>query len=448
MDWLLASDVIQCSSNMENGSPTNDSIPIVVIIPGLTSDSVASYMKHLVFGIAKGGWNAVVSNHRGLGGISMTSDRFYNAGWTEDIRAVIKHLHQEYPNAPLFAIGTSIGANVLVKYLGEEGENTPVAGAAAICSPWDLLIGDRFISRKLAQRMYDRAIATGLRDFAQMHQPRFSRMANWEGIKKSQSIRDFDNHCTCIVSNYETVDAYYRRCSSASYAMNVSVPLLCVSSLDDPVCTKEAIPWDECRANKNIVLAITNHGGHLAFFQGLRGKSLWWVGATMEFLHVLHSSPYMHEQKQVPTIGTHSTLESHIDKAPYINVTEDGMLSNEEIITDKENSLNNGTDLKDDATEPKNSDPIRNGIPLRPEPVQESSPMSLEHASPDSGTSNINELVAPVKKSLHQLTRLNSKSMWLLAYIAIVTTWPLVGSALLIVLRRRLKNVLPSWLHK
>lgn len=44
----------------------------------------------------------------------MQSDRFYNAGWTEDIRVVIGYLQQKYPMAPLFAIGTSIGANVLV----------------------------------------------------------------------------------------------------------------------------------------------------------------------------------------------------------------------------------------------------------------------------------------------------------------------------------------------
>lgn len=27
-----------------------------------------------------------------------------------------------------------------VKYLGEDGENTPLAGAVALCSPWDLLV--------------------------------------------------------------------------------------------------------------------------------------------------------------------------------------------------------------------------------------------------------------------------------------------------------------------
>ncbi|CAK9155509.1 unnamed protein product [Ilex paraguariensis] len=98
------------------------------------------YMKHLAFFTAKRGWNVVVSNHRGLGGVSVTSDCFYNAGWTEDVREVVDHLHLEYPKAPIFAIGTSIGANILVKFLGEDGENVPIAGAAAICSPWDLLV--------------------------------------------------------------------------------------------------------------------------------------------------------------------------------------------------------------------------------------------------------------------------------------------------------------------
>ena len=27
-----------------------------------------------------------------------------------------------------------------IKYLGEDGENIPVAGAVAVCSPWDLLV--------------------------------------------------------------------------------------------------------------------------------------------------------------------------------------------------------------------------------------------------------------------------------------------------------------------
>lgn len=85
---------------------------------------------------------------------------------------------------------------------------------------------------------------------------------------QSCSVRDFDSHATCHVGKFEvfplatfwtlflsytvscmfqTVDTYYRCCSSVSFIGNVAVPLLCISSLDDPVCTREAIPWDECR---------------------------------------------------------------------------------------------------------------------------------------------------------------------------------------------------------
>lgn len=88
-------------------------------------------------------------------------------------------------------------------------------------------------------------------------------------FSQSSSLRDFDNHATRVLGKFEvknnysislpyfisnkghhvfqTVDTYYRRSSSTNYVENVSVPLLCVSALDDPVCTSEAIPWDECR---------------------------------------------------------------------------------------------------------------------------------------------------------------------------------------------------------
>nr|KJB28903.1 hypothetical protein B456_005G075200 [Gossypium raimondii] len=297
LDWLTSSDISRGAFEVNHTISKEDTTPLVVVIPGLTSDSTSSYIKHLAFGLAKHGWNVVVSNHRGLGGVSITSDCFYNAGWTEDARVVIDYLHHQYPKAPLFAIGTSIGANILVKYLGEDREKVPVAGAVAICSPWDLLIGDRFICRRLLQKLYDRALTIGLQGYAKLHEPRYSLLANWEGIRKSRSIRDFDNFATCLVGKFETVDTYYRRSTSTPYVLNVSVPLLCISALDDPVCTREAIPWDECRANKNIVLATIKHGGHLAFFEGITGSRLWWVRATDEFLGVLHSSSHMHKKK-------------------------------------------------------------------------------------------------------------------------------------------------------
>lgn len=43
-------------------------------------------------------------------------------------------------NAVFHSLLHALQMPVKVKYLGEDGENTPVAGAASICSPWDLVV--------------------------------------------------------------------------------------------------------------------------------------------------------------------------------------------------------------------------------------------------------------------------------------------------------------------
>ncbi|KAG9444003.1 hypothetical protein H6P81_015343 [Aristolochia fimbriata] len=430
LDWL--NDMVSKGFSVPKEDPT----PILIVIPGLTSDSSASYIKHLVFKMAKRGWKVVVCNHRGLGGISMTSDRFYNAGWTEDFRVVVNQLHEERPEAPIFTVGTSIGANILVKYLGEEGENTPLAGAAAICSPWDLVIGDRFISRKLVQKIYDKVLTIGLQGYAQIHESILSRVANWEGIKKSRSIRDFDHHATRLVGKFETVDSYYRHCSSASFVGNVAVPLLCISALDDPLCTKEAIPWDECRANKNVVLATTPHGGHLAFFEGITAKSLWWVRVVDEFFSNLHGSSLMHKQKKTHNSEQHSSLESTVDKGPYVDMAADGMIAavGNEQTTD---SVNEGSCGEQTIPEQES----RNAL-TSPNQGNQTSPDASDKTSlPSRQTTQLDlpvrDTIKPLRNCLNLLVRQNRSSMWLLAYIAIVTTWPLVGSTLLTSFRKK-----------
>lgn len=54
-------------------------------------------------------------------------------------RHVVAHLGVKYPGIALFAAGWSLGANILVRYLGEEGGATPIAAAAAMCNPFDLV---------------------------------------------------------------------------------------------------------------------------------------------------------------------------------------------------------------------------------------------------------------------------------------------------------------------
>nr|KJB47846.1 hypothetical protein B456_008G045200 [Gossypium raimondii] len=445
LDWLTYSDVTEGRSRVIDDSAAikRDKTPIMIVIPGLTSDSSSAYAKHLAFNMARNGWNVVVSNHRGLGGVSLTSDCFYNAGYTEDLRKLIDHIHCEYPEAPLFAVGASIGANILVKYLGEDGTNTPLVGAAAICSPWDLLICDRFINRKPVQKMYDRALTVGLKGYAQLHQSILSRLADWEGITKSRSVRDFDKHATRILGKFETVDTFYRRSSSVNHVSNVSVPLLCISALDDPLCTREAIPWDECRVNENIILATTPRGGYLAFYEGITASSLWWVRAVDEFFGVLRTSPLIKERQKKQGCSVAKPLQSSIDEGPYLDVMEDRLVTamgNEASDASPENYLSNEHRVDSKQDEDINSDAENSG--------DSTAKLYPKKHTTQQAEQDVKKLIVLVQGHIDKLSRRSRQSIWLLAYIAIITTWPFVDSFLLSFLKRRFKNFIPASLLK
>eukprot|EP01018_Ginkgo_biloba_P019986 Gb_16502 [translate_table: standard] len=55
----------------------------------------------------------------------------------------------------------------------------------------------------------------------------------------------------------------------------------------------------------------------------------------------------------------------------------------------------------------------------------------------------------PITKSMMRISRQQRRSMWILAYIAIITTWPLVGSALMINAKRKFTSMWSArWLRK
>ncbi|KAF2319945.1 hypothetical protein GH714_020809 [Hevea brasiliensis] len=380
LDWLMSTDVEQgvCCNN--DAVLRDDKAPIVIVIPGLTSDSASAYIKHLALTMARQGWNVVVCNHRGLGGMSITSDCFYNAGWTEDVVEFIDHIHREYPEAPLYAVGTSIGANILVKYLGEQG---------------------------LLFLLLVLLLSALLGTF--WHHSILSRLIEWDSVKLSRSVRDFDKHATRVLAKFETVDTYYRRSSCVNLVGNVSLPLLCVSALDDPVCTREAIPWDECR----------------------------WVRAVDEFFHALQSSPLRNRRKKMEESNMTSVLESSIDQGPYVNVREDGMVT----------AIGNTKDNVAEDTPKEDGDHVKRDEENISERERRDNMTEETHSKTDLKQrldQNLSDLIVPIRRHMGQLSRGCRISIWLLAYIAVVTTWPLVGSALLLFINRKFKNIIPG----
>lgn len=76
--------------------------------------------------------------------------------------------------------------------------------------------------------------------------------------------------------------------------------------------------------------------------------------------------------------------------------------------------------------------------------------MTTENSAPVPNIAQTSILAAnpsSIRKCLEKLSQQSKISMWLMAYIAITTSWPLVGSALQLVYKNKFKSLLPAILH-
>lgn len=56
---------------------------------------------------------------------------------------MVDHVAGAFPGAPVIAVGYSAGSNVLTKYLGEAGADTPIRGAVSVCNGAAAALGSR-----------------------------------------------------------------------------------------------------------------------------------------------------------------------------------------------------------------------------------------------------------------------------------------------------------------
>ncbi|CAG9467412.1 unnamed protein product [Pedinophyceae sp. YPF-701] len=266
--------------------------PVVVLLPGLTGGSHDTYVQHAVGRLWRAGIRSVVFNSRGTSDSPVTTPQFYSASFTGDTREVVAHVAAAvHPDAPLMAAGWSLGANILVRYLGEEGARTPLTAAVSMCNPFDLVVADRNFNRGF-NNIYNWNLAKALRKIFRKHAALFTEIGGeYQEMHaaSAKTIRDFDDAITRVSFGWPSVDAYYAGSGSHLAIPDVSIPLLCIQARDDPIAPEEAIPYDAIDRNPNCVLAVTPHGGHLGWVTtegGLTGAP-WTDNAVAEYFNAV-----------------------------------------------------------------------------------------------------------------------------------------------------------------
>lgn len=96
--------------------------PLVLLLHGLEGNARRSYASETYRQLARQGVRAVGMNFRSCSGELNRTNTLYHAGKTDDVALVVQWLDSVFPMAAKGMIGFSLGANMLLKYLGEQGK--------------------------------------------------------------------------------------------------------------------------------------------------------------------------------------------------------------------------------------------------------------------------------------------------------------------------------------
>ncbi|HQU15316.1 MAG: hydrolase [Chromatiales bacterium 21-64-14] len=240
--------------------------PTVLVLHGLEGCAYSTYALGLLRAIERRGWRAVVMHFRGCSGTPNRLPRSYHSGETGDLQTVVEHLRAREPDVPLAAVGYSLGGNVLLKWLGEQGVDAPLRCAVAVSVPFELAKSAQRLERGFS-RVYQWSLVRRLRRSVREKFRTVPSPLDLRGLSNCRTFRAFDDRITAPLHGYTDADDYYRRCSSRPYLARIRIPTLVLQARDDPFLTPDAIPGPtECAAS--VQLEIQEAGGHVGFVYG------------------------------------------------------------------------------------------------------------------------------------------------------------------------------------
>ena len=218
---------------------SDDTTPMLIALHGLSGGSHEVYLRETLAPLTASGWAACVINGRGCALSRITTPQWFNSRSTWDVRQLIITLTQLFPNRPLYAVGFSLGANILTNYVGEEGNRCILRAAVACSNPWNLEICNTEMQRTwLGLEVYAATMGGNLKKLFARHREQILKNpdVDEEKVKKCKYIFEFDRHVQCPTWGYPTEGAYYRDAQSVDALLGVRIPFLGINAEDDPVC--------------------------------------------------------------------------------------------------------------------------------------------------------------------------------------------------------------------
>jgi predicted alpha/beta-fold hydrolase len=253
---------------------------LVIITHGLEGNSSNVSVQGMAGAFHRAGWDTLAWNLRGCSDEPSRLLRTYHSGAWEDLQCLIEHASAGYQNIVL--VGFSIGGNLTLKYLGDQGAaiHPSIKGAVAFSVPCDLASSARILESRI-NSIYMNHFLRDLRRKIREKAATFPERISTEGLDRIRTFREFDGTYTAPLNGFLSAEDYWAKASSKPSLPGIAVPTLLINALNDPFLGPECFPREEAVANPHLSLELPASGGHLGFITF--AKEYWSETRAVEF---------------------------------------------------------------------------------------------------------------------------------------------------------------------
>ena len=257
-----------------------DDSPRLLLLHGLEG-GVRSHYVGGIWAVARQlGWQPNLLLFRTCDGRMNRARRTYHSGETTDLSFAVGSFLAQSPARPILLVGVSLGGNVLLKWLGEEGDQLPeqVRGAAAVSTPFDLARSSRAIGTGFA-RVYEWNFLRSLKRKASEKLTQYPDVCESAAVTGIRSMWEFDDRFTAPLHGFSDAADYYSRSSSIRFLDRIRRPTLLLSAHDDPFYSAGVLTDVQriSEKNPNLTLEFHRHGGHVGFVGGAPWRPTYYV---------------------------------------------------------------------------------------------------------------------------------------------------------------------------
>ncbi len=257
---------------------------VIVTLHGLEGNAQRPYMTGVAKLFNHNDVDAVCVNFRGCSGEPNLKYRSYHSGATEDLDEIIEHLINTKHYSDIYVHGISLGANMVLKYLGERN-NVPaqIKGVVAVSVPCDLH-GSCKELHTFKNILYHNNFKKYLVNRLKIKQTQHAGRLSINEMNSIKTLRDFDEVYTSKAHGFKDALDYYTQCSSLQFLPRIKTPTLIINALNDSFLSPECYPVKEAKANDFLHLEMPKYGGHVGFIQ--KGKFYYNEKRALEFFNI------------------------------------------------------------------------------------------------------------------------------------------------------------------